>query len=582
MRNLFVIFILIGLMAGGCVNDNYPDTPYHQTTQQNAKSFISVRLMSPGNNFTRASDDEYISGIQKENYVKHIRFYFFNDNGDPVEVAFMESNESSTYAYYDWFLSKLDNDNSGNDIDNQIEKELNTEIAIIKQGATLPKRLIAIVNPPEELLIKGNLKQSELTSLISDYKTGLTDYNFVMSNSVYLSRDNKLYDYSPIEDKNIGDNLDDARNNPIIIYVERVAARLDINFNIESQKIGEDDFVYDTGITFQPLDNPDIEKPVYVKLLGWNITSTPSISRLVKSIDVKWPTDMFGSDIPWFISDYHRSFWAINPKEMIYDWCSYNEIFGGNSTAIKGALITEQTLYMQENANPYEGNAGRFSDPLYPTKVIVAAQLIDEEGKPLTIAEYQKQMYTIDGLKRLAANKLNLFTEDTENKGYTKIKPEQIDFLTRSEWSGKSGPDETGGYFVYFILNEKAKDLNWFTSPSNGLADIDDFVAIDKEKINQYIYDSINRAMVWNNGATYYHFNIRHLGATFGKPGFYGVVRNHIYKTTVTQIAGIGTPVYNPRETIYPENVDRSGSIFAAKIEVLQWREVTGSYEFSW
>ena len=86
----------------------------------------------------------------------------------------------------------------------------------------------------------------------------------------------------------------------------------------------------------------------------------------------------------------------------------------------------------------------------------------------------------------------------------------------------------------------------------------------------------VDRALVWKNGMTYYYYVIKHLGNQEG------VVRNHIYDTTVTKIAGLGTPVYDPEEVIYPEKPDENDHYIAAQINILSWRLVKNNYELKW
>ena len=61
-----------------------------------------------------------------------------------------------------------------------------------------------------------------------------------------------------------------------------------------------------------------------------------------------------------------------------------------------------------------------------------------------------------------------------------------------------------------------------------------------------------------------------------------GVVRNHIYKTTITNIAGLGTPVYNPGDVIYPEKPEDNAHYIAAEINILSWRVVKNNYNLEW
>ena len=87
--------------------------------------------------------------------------------------------------------------------------------------------------------------------------------------------------------------------------------------------------------------------------------------------------------------------------------------------------------------------------------------------------------------------------------------------------------------------------------------------------------------MIWDQGYSYYYFDVHHLGNP-GSIGYDGIVRNHIYDTHLKSIVGIGTPVLDPTETIYPEKPEYEESIIAAQINILQWRVVSSEYEITW
>lgn len=90
----------------------------------------------------------------------------------------------------------------------------------------------------------------------------------------------------------------------------------------------------------------------------------------------------------------------------------------------------------------------------------------------------------------------------------------------------------------------------------------------------------MDRALVWNSGMTYYYYEIIHNGV--GDNATKGVVRNHIYDTKVTKIAGLGTPVYDPDMSIYPEKPDPNDHYIAAQINILSWRIVKNDYVLEW
>lgn len=88
---------------------------------------------------------------------------------------------------------------------------------------------------------------------------------------------------------------------------------------------------------------------------------------------------------------------------------------------------------------------------------------------------------------------------------------------------------------------------------------------------------ALGSAKVWKDGYTYYYFDINHFGDKIG------VVRNHIYDADIQTLAGLGTPVYNPDEIIYPEKpVDTDDSFIAARINILSWRVVNSDININW
>ena len=55
----------------------------------------------------------------------------------------------------------------------------------------------------------------------------------------------------------------------------------------------------------------------------------------------------------------------------------------------------------------------------------------------------------------------------------------------------------------------------------------------------------------------------------------YGVVRNHVYKVNISDIVGMGTPVYDPdNDEITPIVPSDEKSYLAAQINVLAWKVV--------
>lgn len=646
MKKLSIYVSLFGLLAfAGCtnndnvLNDNPQETP---DAVEEASGYLSVNIVAPKSLGSRATtENDYEYGDDTENAVELVRLFFFYEDGTaaPVKKNPDKSNDSKAVynSWYDYAPTTDEQEKGGGFEAGTIEKIVHaTAVLNGPEGADDPDYVIAILNPSQAILdlcenadnIPVTMKA--LRDVVSDFQSGLTVENkFVMSNSVYMDTveagadepagvdddddDNaessaqgsqtakSAIDYAVVKG-HIYKSLDAALNNPVRIYVERIVARLDLFIDATKPDItpveGKDN-TYDTGEKWN-----DGEK-IYVKLLGWTITSTPKKSRLLKKIDTTWKDDLFGDkDEPWNIAQFHRSFWAINPEgddylkgsdkvtalpdeTTDYYYYSYNEI--------KDALGLTEKAYMQENAANPEDNDEVAGDNMtirdkYESKVIVAGQLVDKDDKPVTIAEYGFKYYKEEDLRTYFASQLGFYSDKNDPTG-SKMKKEDLTYVTQAKYLGEAGVEVPGGYYAYIVLSDTAAK-NWYLGDSE--------TAFDSDYVNEYIKNSLdNRILLWDEGQTYYFFTIRHLGNIKPQtevdeetgevtgvipagPGFYGVVRNHIYKANVTKLLGLGTPVVDPDEPIYPEEIDRDGHIIAAEINILQWRIVSQDYEFSW
>ena len=675
--------LLLAALLAGCSNEpSGNDSNNGNFNEAEITGYLAVNLVAPGGLYGRA-DGSYQYGTVEENYVNEVRFFFFNDEDQGVEIRKNplyvtqpsgDGSEGSAaspspsipeyFSYYDWDPTPSDNNdynsntpggtetdtgNTGSLEDGTVEKILTAMIVLTGKDGVFPTKVVAIVNPSQavkELCNNYALPSlSQVQEVISDYYTGLFDSNFVMSNSVYRESSENgggIQLAKPITKKNFGMTQAEARENQFSIYVERVLARLDMSIDIEykapegstppviidlpggrrlfptTKNVTTEDLIYDpdeTGV------DQYTNKPVYAEFLGWAVTSTPTKSYLIKNI-VPWGADnfLFGDGEPWNIHQYHRSFWAMNPElgrtptNNDYIWYNYFQLSGLaedddddlNSIEKLGFDIdfTEPTTtYMQENANAHlEEGATDFLKPEEPTKVIFAAQLVDAEGNPMTIADWNGIYFTVPGLQNLAAQMLDMYyiqpgtgVNDIQAK-YLPISGEQITFETSSKFFGNSPLfSTTPNYTVYPVLTTasgenassttaNAAALTWYHLSDNVKyedATPDDYTLIDPGSIKKYMESVFGSAQIWNNGYTYYYLTIQHLGAE-GTNGYHGVVRNHIYKATVTGLTGLGTPVWDPEEPIYPEQPSPDGHNLSAKIEVLSWRIVTDSYEFEW
>ena len=588
IRTLFLSMVA-GLAFVGCSSEE--DIAPGNNGELSEPQFLTVNLVTNptnGTRATRAGGDQhtgnpsgaiYEEGLEAENKVTKVRFYFFDAGGNAAEV---KRNGSGWVNYLEWENNVTEEED--NNMPN-VEKILTAQLIIeTPKEDKLPDKIVAIINP---ITVDPNPDRS-LASLIGvthDAKTATTSGNFLMSNSTYAKDNVKQMAVSAVG--KIKKTPGEALNDPVDIYVERAVAKVRLNSSLTPLSGTDNIFKTSTEDKTQEVTVGDTKKEIYVKFIGWNATAVSNKSRLVKEINPKWSSTLFGAGAtPWNWAEYCRCFWAINAESIVYEYGAF--VPNGESGQIEDNKFQAQAkkkfdgtdwVYVNENASPYvsdittsEGNSAST-----PTKVIISAQLVDKDGNALEFAEYGATRTTIDGLKKIFANSCGLYKKvevEGETK-FVKITPEELTVKTATEvgetsdQNGKPDIEKPGRYKSYVQLATD-EDSKWYASNT------EDAQPLTANEANAQL-QGLGSAKVWKDGYTYYYFEIRHFGDKIG------VVRNHIYDATITKLAGLGTPVYDPDEIIYPEKPEEGEESFiAARINILSWRVVKNDVELNW
>lgn len=561
MKKIFLsMFALAALLMTGCSSEEV--TPNGgDVTNGNGEAetrYLSVNLMS--SDITRAADG-YEDGSDIENHVSKVRFYFFDESGDPANVKYKNG---GFVNYYDW--TPGGSDQVADTDDNDVESLLKATIVInTKDGDKLPQMIAAVLNPTETTVPSRSL--SDLKKVVNDYADAdLTKKGkFVMFNSVYAVEGAEVC-ASPILAINLAKTDTEAKAHPVTLYVERNVAKVSVTF-------GE-------GVAAATTDKLELKdksgnaikvegQSVYLKINGWKVTAETDKGRLGKRINTEWPSYQWGT---------HRSFWAINAAEAANRYYEYDNIDADLATS----------LYTNENALNYTNPNGETNN-LNRTKVIFNGTLCKADGTAFTIVRHLG-VYLADDpanfnalkksiLSQLSASGKNYYYDSEEIVNGKPVR-KQIDVndleIVVADQLIKE--DSKNNCYVYAQLTKTAEDKTWYNSVDEKASALEGAAAT----INADLADEklVDKALVWNSGQTYYYYEIIHRGS--GETATKGVVRNHWYKTTVTSIAGLGTPVYDPSITIYPEKPDPNDHYIAAQIRILSWRIVSNNYDLEW
>ena len=589
-----VILILLGcatllLGTASCSNEFSADgeTIYDGPVVTN---YMSVNIVSgtesnaAGNSRagtgSATGDGTYVIG--NENTVNSVRFYFFKANG---EAAYVKNTVNGFQNYLDWQRpdTSAPPSSSGDDVAN-VEKIVNAQLIInTKEGDGVPLLVVAIVNPPANM--PGVSSINALNDITGDYAAVGENSSFVMSNAVYVDGKGSLAEAVSVWG-HLHTTPDEALLNPVTIYVERVNAKASVMCRLQPVEEGKNRF--DTGVKVNDISDDGLTPgKIYVDFLGWDVTQATNKSYLMKHINEKWTdADVFGSEssLRWNISGRYRSFWAINPSlnapkadDSNYVFRTFNQHKDAATNFAGG-----EYLYLQENA-AQDATSGC----AYPSQLIIAAQLVDASGNPLTLCEYGFFQYTKEGLKKAMADKANIYKKtplaDSEGFRFDKIDDSDLELVSATE-AGQASLTEDGRYYVYAAIKGTGPDGKAFDSE-----EVTDYYIGKEEDAQPATYKEVNDrlladcgcAKLWDEGYTYYYVDIRHLGEAQSN-GWKGIVRNHIYELNITGLTGLGTPVYRPDEVIYPEKPNTDETYIGAEVEILTWRLVNQDVSFAW
>lgn len=290
MKKIYLI-PLLGMLMASCSSETGKEPGTGEKGTKEARSFLNVAIQSP-HAVTRA--EGYIDGSESENKINKVRFYFFNDDGAPVMVSKSNTQEGVFFPYIDWTPT---NQSEGSNSQETVEKIISTTIGITQPAnSTKPTLVLAVINPTSGIMnlstATSNPNLESLRNYVADFYDGLHTDNFVITNSVYVNDQGKEISATPLEEENFAQTEEEAKTAmKVEIYVERVLARLDFNLNLTNTTVtvgGK--ILYKVGDTLVNTDNSVSaeNEEVFVELLGWNITQTPSASRLVKTINANW------------------------------------------------------------------------------------------------------------------------------------------------------------------------------------------------------------------------------------------------------------------------------------------------------
>ena len=574
-KYLFIALAALGFAA--CAEKMDDNSPVQKGEVESSYIAISLSATDPS---TRANDGTYQEGAEVERAVETAYFFFFDQNGNafPVNVIDGAAGAPGQTGGINYLQATI-NPTIGADMNN-VSDIKNVVLLLRNYTGEYPKQIVAVLNW---------VPTSNTPYSLDDLKTALVDVRsnepgdlngkFVMSNAVYATEGTSptaVY-ATPLTADNIFTDEANAKANPVTIYVERVAAKVTV-----TTADGKDVFNLNKPVTIGGSNTP-----VYAKILGWELYNEYQQSYLIKNINSTWTSTGIG--FTWNDSPWYRSYWAIsqtNPftdNNFQYEYVSgENKNYGfGFGTA---ANVTNGTY--AENTYTYCGeNTGR--DAADRTKIILKAKLQKENGDAVELARWYTTEYLGEYDLRVAvANTLKYTLYYTEGENYIGLKPEDLQCVSAYDVNGTLAAGAPSGiepYEVFFQLSTEGQGKTWYKNDGGSKVPFSKDSTKDPNGVaaaNEYLSVNVKPATLYNDGQTYYYFDVQHLGKQ-ASDGEYGIVRNHIYAININSIGGYGSPIYIGTSNIvtppeYPDDpTGEETSFVSAEVRILSWRIVS-------
>ena len=567
---------LIGAILTGCEKGTGTEGNYDTT------SYMSVSIAQVGG--TRATTDGpgetggFIVGETTENQITTVDFYFFDANGDAFVFgtdvengagsAFGTNGNCYTYAPGTEVTGGSDGQNVG--------KIVNSTLVIKHNKGNIPTSMVAVVNC--EAGAYKNLTLGVLKTATINHGAFIHSTNgHIMTNSVYRGADGKEAFETPITLANLAINEANAIANPVVIYVERTAARVQVKQLTTHTSYSSTVGGYDTGVDID-IDNAGNVKDVYAKIAGWKIVTYSNNATLVKDVEFATWTTASLNGFNWNDPTNYRSYWANADKTAAqvtkgFKWNELTNLVDGIDYCL------ENTTTPVYNTDGFDALGAATEDKdisrTNVTKVVVAANLVDADDNTVSFIRWYGQDYSETGIKNAVAQVLRDKYMYKDASEYKYMEANDIEILSYNNVDPGTELNHQYYYQVYFQLSSAGAAKSWFTPTTDNTA----MVATNAATVNATLA-AVPRADYYN-GMSYYIVNIKHLGTVEKnasneyQPAYYGVVRNHAYEISIESIVGLGTPVIDPyEEHEEPITPTDSESYVAAKINILAWHLV--------
>lgn len=541
-----------------------------------ANQYMAVDIAMSVGSSTKAPSD-YRDGSEAESTVnvKNSIFLFYDAYGNFLTSGVISATDGSVDENGN--LKLTTNNQSG-----FVEKESK---AVIVLGPTRlrPALVLAVLNYDKCNELK-TLSLADAHTQVDSREISTEAGKFTMTNSVYVDGKN-IVNATPIAASSVKETKEEALKTPVQIYVEREVAKVNMKAKEGLKQTADGKICFETPNAESVLDGAKVSARIVVD--GWAANAFNTTSYLVKDVPASWlVTSPFAN---WHDEAAKRTFWAQDPNYS----GSEGYVFGRTPDGEPGTYKNVKYLSWQEatenNTNAYNYmyenttdkasarvNGGELAN--VPT-ILIAAHV--ETAK--TGAAWERQdiykfgglFYTNEALNNYAAEQIlkgKLHWEYTTAEGSktASVEPKQIvaTFIANVV-------DNSGSVKVKVAKITAPAEGAKLMKEDNSVIESADWAKTIEDILNgENGFNIAKKELVcFKNGMCYYQVPIKHNQTD--EDVAYGTVRNHIYELTLSKIAKIGNPVFDPEEKLVLIPGKEKNYYVSAELKVLKWRVIT-------
>lgn len=356
----FILMLCIGVAATSCKDESLigdgseNPTIGGETLPAGTKLYTYIKLVQADGTYTRAGkgddtyggadnkdyDADFEAGKDDESRIDNLLFIFYDKEGN--WIAQFESDSFTKKEYEDKRdPSKddgmvLDKDDEDEKDDGVIIEKIGWETLIkveLKLYETIDKDKIGsyfvVLNYNQGLAdeLKEKKQSDVVTTIVNNYQLSETDEakpkGFLMTTAGHFNKVNEgnylWYDELPEGNEGLYESVKEAKDNPLTVYVERLASR--IEFEIDTQKIEPIEVLYGETDVYKLWFKPDF----------WAVEAQEKNSYLNKNLEnpQKEPdyrtVNVYHNDFAdWIDYKQNRVFWAKSPSFILFNEQSDN------------------------------------------------------------------------------------------------------------------------------------------------------------------------------------------------------------------------------------------------------------------